>query len=49
MDSSVVEKNTMHDVLIVWELSIVFPEDLSGVPLERHVEFQIDLVWGRLW
>ena len=33
-------------VPIVWDFPDVFPEDLPGVPLARHGEFQIDLVPG---
>ncbi|GJW41307.1 putative reverse transcriptase domain-containing protein [Tanacetum coccineum] len=40
------EKKGMEDVLIVNEFLDVFPEDLSGTPPERKVEFRIDLVPG---
>ena len=36
----------MDYISVVREYSDVFPEDLPGVPLERHVEFSIDLVLG---
>ena len=36
----------MDDVPIVQEYSDVISKDLPGVPLERHVEFRIDLVPG---
>ncbi|GJX60791.1 putative reverse transcriptase domain-containing protein [Tanacetum coccineum] len=36
----------LEDVPIVRDFPEVFPEDLSGVPLARQVEFQIDLVPG---
>ncbi|GJY12795.1 putative reverse transcriptase domain-containing protein, partial [Tanacetum coccineum] len=40
------EKKSAKDVLIVNEFLDVFPEDLSGIPPERQVEFQIDLITG---
>ncbi|GJQ93445.1 putative reverse transcriptase domain-containing protein [Tanacetum coccineum] len=36
----------LEDVPIVQDFLEVFPEDLSGIPLTRQVEFQIDLVPG---
>lgn len=45
-DTCVEEKKTIDDVLIVWEYLNVFPEDLPRAPLERQVEFHIDLVSG---
>nr|GEZ66631.1 retrovirus-related Pol polyprotein from transposon 17.6 [Tanacetum cinerariifolium] len=38
------EKKRLEDVPIVQNFPEVFPEDLSGLPLTRPVEFQIDLV-----
>ena len=38
--------SSVADVLIVSECPNVFPEKLSGVPPERHVEFRIDLIMG---
>lgn len=46
MDSWVVEKKIVDDTHIVQEFPDVFPDDFSGVPPERQVEFQIDLVLG---
>ncbi|GKA28385.1 putative reverse transcriptase domain-containing protein [Tanacetum coccineum] len=40
------EKKRLEDVLIVQDFPDVFPEDLSGLPLTRQVEFQIDLIPG---
>ncbi|GJW78904.1 putative reverse transcriptase domain-containing protein [Tanacetum coccineum] len=40
------EKKRLEDVPIVQDFPEVFPEDLSGLPLTRQVEFQIDLVPG---
>ncbi|GJV34474.1 hypothetical protein Tco_1394874 [Tanacetum coccineum] len=40
------EKKQLEDVPIVQDFPEVFPEDLSGLPLTRQVEFQIDLVPG---
>ena len=39
-------KRMIKDVLVVLEYSDVFLEDLTGVPLERQVDFRIDLVIG---
>ncbi|GKC09966.1 putative reverse transcriptase domain-containing protein, partial [Tanacetum coccineum] len=36
----------LEDLPIVRDFPEVFPEDLSGLPLTRQVEFQIDLVPG---
>nr|GFC86577.1 hypothetical protein [Tanacetum cinerariifolium] len=38
------EEKRLEDVPIVQNFPEVFPEDLSGLPLTRPVEFQIDLV-----
>ncbi|GKD44616.1 hypothetical protein Tco_1269261, partial [Tanacetum coccineum] len=38
------EKKRLKDLLIVQDFPEVFPEDLSGLPPTRQVEFQIDLV-----
>ncbi|GJT74075.1 putative reverse transcriptase domain-containing protein [Tanacetum coccineum] len=40
------EGKRLEDVPIVRDFPEVFPEDLSGIPLARQVEFQIDLVPG---
>ncbi|GJR61722.1 putative reverse transcriptase domain-containing protein [Tanacetum coccineum] len=40
------EKKRLEDVPIVWDFPDVFPKDLSGLPLTRQVEFQIDLIPG---
>ncbi|GJV11690.1 putative reverse transcriptase domain-containing protein [Tanacetum coccineum] len=40
------EKKRLEDVPIVRDFPEVFPEDLSGLPPTRQVEFQIDLVPG---
>ncbi|GJY32203.1 putative reverse transcriptase domain-containing protein [Tanacetum coccineum] len=40
------EKKRLEDVPIVQDFPDVFPEDLSGLPLTRQVEFQIDLIPG---
>ncbi|GJU66869.1 reverse transcriptase domain-containing protein [Tanacetum coccineum] len=36
----------LNDISVVWEFEDVFPEDLSGLPPQRQVEFRIDLVPG---
>ncbi|GJX46983.1 putative reverse transcriptase domain-containing protein, partial [Tanacetum coccineum] len=40
------KKKRLEDVPIVRDVPDVFPEDLSGLPPTRQVEFQIDLVPG---
>ena len=40
------EKLDVKDVSIVCEYPEVFPEDLTGLPPDRQVEFKIDLVPG---
>ncbi|GKF16897.1 hypothetical protein Tco_0061815, partial [Tanacetum coccineum] len=40
------EKKRLEDVPIVRNFPEVFPEDFSGLPPTRQVEFQIDLVPG---
>ncbi|GKF96976.1 hypothetical protein Tco_0292797 [Tanacetum coccineum] len=40
------KERRLEDVPIVREFPEVFPEDLSGLPSARQVEFQIDLVPG---
>ncbi|GJU91831.1 putative reverse transcriptase domain-containing protein [Tanacetum coccineum] len=40
------EKKRLKDVPIVRDFLDVFPEDLSGLPPTRQVEFQIDLIPG---
>ncbi|GKG07397.1 hypothetical protein Tco_0330366, partial [Tanacetum coccineum] len=40
------DKKRLKDVPIVRDFPEVFPEDLSGLPLTRQVEFQIDLISG---
>ncbi|GKG35111.1 hypothetical protein Tco_0440265, partial [Tanacetum coccineum] len=36
----------MSDIYVVQDFIDVFPEDLSGLPPQRQVEFRIDLVRG---
>ncbi|GKF83905.1 hypothetical protein Tco_0248803, partial [Tanacetum coccineum] len=40
------EKKRLEEVPVVRDFPEVFPEDLSGLPSTRQVEFQIDLVPG---
>ncbi|GKF08582.1 putative reverse transcriptase domain-containing protein, partial [Tanacetum coccineum] len=40
------KEKRLEDVSIVRDFPEVFPEDLSGIPLPRQVEFRIDLVPG---
>ncbi|GJW52152.1 putative reverse transcriptase domain-containing protein [Tanacetum coccineum] len=37
---------TLSDILIVRDFEDVFPDDLSGLPPQRQVEFRIDLIPG---
>ena len=37
---------SMCDLPVVREFPEVFPEDISGLPPEREIEFSIDLVLG---
>ncbi|XP_024964387.1 uncharacterized protein LOC112504674 [Cynara cardunculus var. scolymus] len=39
-------KKTVSDVPVVCEFPDVFPQDLPGLPPDRQVEFQIDLIPG---
>ena len=39
-------KITLDNVLVVREFSDVFPEDLSGLPLDRELEFEMELLPG---
>nr|GEZ20811.1 putative reverse transcriptase domain-containing protein [Tanacetum cinerariifolium] len=45
-DGRQVREKRVEDVLIVRNIPKVFPEDLSGLPPTRQVEFQIDLIPG---
>ncbi|GKF43894.1 hypothetical protein Tco_0130446, partial [Tanacetum coccineum] len=40
------ERKRLEDVAIVQNFPEVFPEDFSGLPSTRQVEFQIDLILG---
>ncbi|GJV85331.1 putative reverse transcriptase domain-containing protein [Tanacetum coccineum] len=40
------EKKRLEDIPIIRNFPEVFPEDLSGIPPTRQVEFQIDLIPG---
>ncbi|GKB07573.1 putative reverse transcriptase domain-containing protein [Tanacetum coccineum] len=41
-----VDEPKLSDILVVRDFVDVFPEDLSGLPPQRQVEFRIDLVPG---
>ncbi|GJT62929.1 putative reverse transcriptase domain-containing protein [Tanacetum coccineum] len=43
-----VNKPKLKDILVVREFPGVFPEDLSGLPPSREVEFCIDLILGAM-
>ena len=36
----------LENILIVREFSDVFPEELSGIPLEREVDLSIEILLG---
>ena len=40
------EGTRLEDILIVKEFPDVFPDDISGLPLDSEVEFTIDLIPG---
>ncbi|GJY67511.1 putative reverse transcriptase domain-containing protein [Tanacetum coccineum] len=42
------EEKKLEDITIVRDLSKVFPDDLSGLPSVRDIEFRIDLILGAL-
>ena len=44
--SCVIQTTTLCDIPIVCEYPYVFPDELSGLPLDRDVEFNIELVAG---
>ena len=46
MDTRDKGKAKVDDIPVVHNYPDVFPEDLHGLPPERHVEFSIDLVLG---
>ncbi|GJZ97249.1 hypothetical protein Tco_0669702 [Tanacetum coccineum] len=43
-----VEEPKLEDIAIVQNFSEVFPDDLSGLPPPREVEFRIDLIPGAM-
>ncbi|GJS44491.1 hypothetical protein Tco_0569534 [Tanacetum coccineum] len=43
-----VEEPKLEDIAIVQNFSEVFPNDLSGLPPPREVEFRIDLILGAM-
>ena len=36
----------LDDIPVVREFSDVFPKDLLGIPIDREIEFSIDLLLG---
>ncbi|GJV56193.1 putative reverse transcriptase domain-containing protein [Tanacetum coccineum] len=42
------DKKNLNDIRIVCDLPKVFPDDLSGLPPVREIEFRIDLILGAL-
>nr|GFB29323.1 hypothetical protein [Tanacetum cinerariifolium] len=43
-----VNKSKLEDIPVVREFPDVFPEDLSGLPPSREIEFRIDLIHGAM-
>jgi len=41
-----VTSSAIRDILVVYEFPDVFPDDLPGLPLDRDVEFTIELLAG---
>ena len=44
--SCAIQTTTLYDIPIVCEFLDVFLDELSGLPLDRDVEFRIELVLG---
>ena len=44
--SCAIQATTLYDILVVCEFPDVFPDELSGLPPDRDVEFKIELVSG---
>ena len=42
--SCAIQATTLYDILVVCEFPNVFPDELSGLPPDRDVEFKIELV-----
>ena len=40
------EGTLVDQILVMREFPDVFPDDIAGLPLEREVEFTIDLIPG---
>nr|GFC02820.1 putative reverse transcriptase domain-containing protein [Tanacetum cinerariifolium] len=43
-----VNESKLEDIPVVREFPDVFPEDLSGLPPSREIEFRIDLIHGAM-
>ena len=41
-----VSEQKLEDILVVREFPDVFPKELPGLPLDREVEFSIDILPG---
>ena len=46
VDTTKKEKDKLIDVLVVNEFTLIFPEDLPGLPLNREVTFEIEVLPG---
>nr|GFB42809.1 putative reverse transcriptase domain-containing protein [Tanacetum cinerariifolium] len=48
LKSMKVNESKLKDIPVICEFPDVFPEDLSGLPPSREVEFRIDLIHGAM-
>ena len=46
MDTTQAEKSKLEDIPIVWEFLDVFPEELPGLPPDRTISFENELLPG---
>ncbi|KAL5562561.1 hypothetical protein UlMin_032308 [Ulmus minor] len=44
VDTTRVEKSGPEGITVVWEFTDVFPEELPGLPPDREISFEIDLI-----
>ena len=46
VDTTLVEKSKHEDITVVQEFLDVFPEELHGIPPDREISFEIELLQG---
>ena len=46
VDTTYVEKSKPEEIAVVQEFSDVFPEELPGIPPDREISFEIELLPG---